>query len=113
VVTVLAIGGAELLAMIVLSVWGAVKLPPEARVPVHWGGRWGNFQTKRAGLIAYPVVGAFLFVFLVVVGLTVPTHGNKALTPTIFLPIVLCIILLTQVRAIDQARRGPEAGPSR
>jgi hypothetical protein len=105
VVTALAVGGAELLAMILLSVYGAMKLPPEARVPLHWGGRWGNFSTKRAGLIAYPVIGASLFVLLAVVALTVSTNSKSAFSPGIFLPIVLCVILLTQVRAIDQARR--------
>jgi len=117
VVTALAVGGAELLAMVLLSVYGAMKLPPAARVPLHWGGRWGNFQSRRAALIAYPVIGASLFVLLAIVGLMVSTNSKSAFSPAIFLPIVLCIILLTQVRAIDQARRaagpGAEAGTTR
>jgi hypothetical protein len=109
VVTALAVGGAELLAMVLLSVYGAMKLPPDARVPLHWGGRWFNFSAKRAGLIAYPVIGASLFVLLAVIGV-VSTNSKSAFSPGIFLPIVLCVILLTQVRAIDQARRpGTEA----
>jgi len=110
VVTALAVGGAELLAMVLLSVYGAMKLPPDARVPLHWGGRWGNFSAKRAGLIAYPVIGASVFVLLAVIGLALSTNSKSAFSPGIFLPIVLCVILLTQVRAIDQARRpGTEA----
>jgi hypothetical protein len=105
-VTALAVGGVELVAMILLSVYGAMRLPPDARVPVPWAGRWGNFQTKQADLVAYPVIGAFLFVLLAVVGLTLSTNSKSAFSPGIFLPIVLCLILLAQVRAIDQARRG-------
>jgi hypothetical protein len=104
-VTALAVGGVELVAMILLSVYGAMKLPPEARVPLHWGGHWGNFSTKQAGLIAYPVIGAALFVLLAVIGLTLSTNSKSGFSPSIFLPILLCVVLLTQVRAIDQARR--------
>jgi hypothetical protein len=110
VVTALAVGGAELLAMVLLSVYGAMKLPPDARVPLHWGGRWGNFSARRTGLIAYPVIGASLFVLLAVSGLAFSASSRSALSPGIFLPIALCVVLLTQVRAIDQARRpGAEA----
>ena len=104
-VTALAIGGAELLAMILLSVYGARKLPPDARVPLHWGGRRGNFQSKQTGLAAYPVIGAGIFVVLAVIGVTVHPHGRTAaFAPVLFVPIVLCVILLTQVSALDQAR---------
>jgi hypothetical protein len=109
-VTALAVGGVELVAMILLSVYGAMRLPPDARVPVPWAGRWGNFQTKQADLVAYPVIGAFFFVLLAVVGLTLSTNSKSAFSPGIFLPIVLCLILLAQVRAIDQARRGDAEG---
>ncbi len=114
-VMALAVGGVEMIAIILLSVYGAMRLPPDARVPVHWAGRWGNFQSKQAGLAAYPVIGASLFVLLAVVGLTLSTNSKSAFSPAIFLPIVLCLVLLTQVRAIDQARRayaeaGSEAG---
>ena len=61
-VTALAVGGVEMLAMVLLSVYGAMKLPPEAHVPLPWADRWGNFSAKRAGLIAYPAIGAFFFV---------------------------------------------------
>ncbi len=109
-VTALTVGGAELIAMILLSVYGAMRLPPEARVPLHWGGRWGNFSTRRGGLIAYPVIGAFLFVLLAVAGLTLSANSKSGFSPGIFLPIVLCVILLTQIRAIDQARRAAGTG---
>ena len=42
---------------------------------------------------------------LAAIGLTLSTNSKSAFSPGIFLPIVLCVILLIQVRAIDQARR--------
>lgn len=45
-----AIGGVELLLMVLVSVYGAVTLPPDARIPLHWGGTYRNFTSKRAGL---------------------------------------------------------------
>jgi len=111
-VTALAIGGAELLAMILLSVYGAMKLPPGARVPLDWGGRWGSFQGKYAGLIAYPAIGAGIFVLLAILGATLHPHGRPAaFAPVLFAPIVLCVLPLTQVAAIDKARRGAADTP--
>ena len=106
-VTALAIGGAELVAMILLSVWGARILPPDARVPLHWGGRWGNFQNRNSGLIAYPVIAAGIFALLAILGVTVHPHGRPAaFAPVLFVPIVGCVFLLTQIATIDKARRG-------
>ena len=104
-VTALAVGGVGMVAIILLSVYGAMRLPPEAHVPLPWSGRWGSFSAKRAGLVAYPAIGAFFFVLLTAIGLTLSTNSKSAFSPGIFLPIVLCVILLIQVRAIDQARR--------
>jgi len=115
-VTALAVGGVEMIAIILLSVYGAMRLPPEAPVPMPGAGRWGNFS-PRAGLVGYPVIGAFFFVLLAAIGLMLSTNSKSAFSPGIFLPVVLCVVLLFQVRAIDQARRpdaeagtGPEAG---
>jgi hypothetical protein len=54
----LAIAGVFLLAIGALSASGEVTLPPQARVPVHWAGRYDNFRSKRQGLITYPVISA-------------------------------------------------------
>ena len=128
-VTALAVGGVEMVAIILLSVYGAMR-PPQAHVPLPWADRWGSLSAKRAGLVAYPAIGAFFFVLLAAIGLALSTNSKSAFSPGIFLPIVLCVILLIQVRAIDQARRaeaeagagagteagagaGTEAGPAR
>ena len=56
------LGVAVLLAMVGISVYGWVKLPPGARVPLHRGpGGYGNWQPKALALITYPVGGAVVF----------------------------------------------------
>ena len=106
----LVVGAMEVLAMVALSVNGNRRLPADARVQVQWAGRWGNFQSKQAGLITYPVTGAGIFVVFTILLLTVQPHGREsAFAPGIFLPIVLCVILLTQIAAIEKARRAAEA----
>jgi hypothetical protein len=105
VIVALAIGGAELLLMILMSVYGAVTLPPDARVPVHWGGTWGNFRSKRAGLVIWPGAGAGLFVLLTFVG-GLRSHGQSAAGAIrVLLPIVMCVLLVAQAGAIMTARR--------
>lgn len=102
----LVVGAMEVLAIVALSVNGNRRLPADARVQVQWAGRWGNFQSKQAGLITYPVTGAGIFVVFTILLLTVQPHGREsAFAPGIFLPIVLCVILLTQISAIEKARR--------
>jgi hypothetical protein len=107
--TVLIIGVVEVLAMAGLAAYGAAKLPPDARVSLHLIGRYGNFSSRRAGLVAWPVLGAILFVLLGTVAVTVQVHGKLAgFSPGIFLPLVLCIVLLSEVVAIDRSRRAAE-----
>ena len=103
--TVLIIGVVEVLGMAALAAYGAAKLPPDARVSLHLIGRYGNFSSRRAGLIAWPVLGGIIFVLLGIVAATVQVHGKMAgFSPGIFLPIVLC----TEIVAIDRARRAAE-----
>ena len=107
--TVLIIGVVEVLAMAALAAYGAAKLPPDARVSLHLIGRYGNFSSRRAGLIAWPVLGGILFVLVGIVAATIQVHGKMAgFSPAIFLPLVLCIVLLSEIVAIDRARRAAE-----
>jgi uncharacterized ion transporter superfamily protein YfcC len=62
VVASLAIGGILLLAMIAASGWAAVALPPDARIPIHFGSDEHSYWVpKRAGLFAWPTAGAVLY----------------------------------------------------
>ena len=49
--TALIIGGALLLAMICVSLYGAAALPPGAQLPVHFGpGGYNRWVAKNTGL---------------------------------------------------------------
>ena len=101
----LVIGGVILLAMICLSWYGAVTLPSDARVPIHFGVSYNNFVSKRVGLVMHPAAGAVVFLILAFV-----SHGNSAngasskAPPYVFLPIILCVLLAVQAGAIRVAR---------
>jgi hypothetical protein len=113
VIVAVAISGAILLAMIGLSWHGAVTLPPEARVPVHWSGSYGNFQSKRTGLITYPAVAAGIIVLLAGIG-QIRSKGHSAgQVLAIILPIAMVTLIVTQIGAIRAARRNSGSGPIR
>jgi hypothetical protein len=91
--------GVVALAMVGISVWGAVTLPPGARVPVHHGlGGYNNWQPKTLALITYPVIG------VVVCGILFASHSSAKPT-TIIAPIVLLIAACSQYGAIRAAIR--------
>ncbi len=101
----LVVGVMEVLAMVAMSVNGNRRLPSSARIQVPWASRWAN-ESKQAGLIAFPVTGAAIFVLFTVLLVTVQPRGQAgAFAPGIFLPIVLCVLLLLQIGAIEKARR--------
>jgi 4-amino-4-deoxy-L-arabinose transferase-like glycosyltransferase len=106
VTVALAVGGVILLAMICVSWYGWVTLPGDARVPIHFGGSYNNFVSKRAGLVMHPAAGAVTFLIFAFVG-----HGNSAngasskAHPYVILPVIMCVLLVTQAGAIRVARR--------
>ena len=103
---VLVIGGVILLAMVCVSWYGAVTLPSDARVPIHFGVSYNNFVSKRIGLVIHPAAGVVVFLLSVFVGHGHTANGgsSKAL-PHVFTVIVLCVLLAVQVGAIRVARR--------
>jgi hypothetical protein len=72
VTVALVIGGVILLAMIGVSWYGAVTLPGDARVPIHFGVSDNNFVPKRAGLVMHPAAGAVVLLLL-----AFASHGNS------------------------------------
>ena len=47
------IGALLLLAMVGISVYGAITLPSDARIPLHYGiGSYGNFASKTVLVVA-------------------------------------------------------------
>ena len=107
---VLVIGGVILLAMVCVSCYGAVTLPSDARVPIHFAGSYNNFVPKRIGLVIHPAAGVVVFLLSVFVGHGHTVNGapSKAL-PHVFTVIILCLLLAVQAGAIRMARRRPVA----
>jgi hypothetical protein len=102
----LAIGGVMLLAIICVAWYGWVSLPSDALVPVHWGGTYNNFVSKRIGLAVHVAAGVVTYLILAVTSAANAAHARPARLPLdIILPIVMCLLLVTQVGAIRVARR--------
>ena len=105
-VAALAVGGVILLVMICMSCYGWVTLPSDARVPIHWGGSYNNFVSKRLGLVMHPAAAAVAYLILGVV-----SHGKSASSasshapPYFILPLIMGVMLVTQAGAITVARR--------
>ena len=105
-----AIAGVVLLAMIGVSWYGAVTLPSDARVPIHFGVTYNNFVSKRVGLVMHPLAGAVIFLTLAFVQHGHTANGTPSKThPYVILPIILCVLLVVQVGAIRVARRKASA----
>ena len=97
----LAAGGTLLAVMIALSWYGAVTLPPTARIPVHWGFGWGSYVPKPAGLIIWPVAGTVIYVLL-----GVGSRGLRGdLAPTILMIVIMGMLAAFQAGALAAARR--------
>jgi hypothetical protein len=103
----LVIGGLLLAVMIGISCYGAVSLPSDARIPLHYGiGSYNNFASKKIALTLWPAAGALLFALLTATSVHAirPNHPGGG-APAIIAPIVLAIIAATQWGAISVARR--------
>ena len=99
-IAVLVIGGVVLLAMIGVSWYGWVTLPPDVWGNLsNSGAGYNNFVPKRLGLIVHPAVGALVYVITGVV-----THHSAKGPPVFILPGVMCLLLIVQVGAIRVAR---------
>jgi hypothetical protein len=107
--TALIIGGALLLAMICVSLYGAAALPPGAQLPVHFGpAGYNRWVPKSMGLVIHPALGAVVFVIIVV---TVRDHQTRGgLSPAAGLGIALGVLLIAQIGALavalTRSRRG-------
>jgi hypothetical protein len=103
----LVIGGLLLAVMIGISCYGAVSLPSDARIPLHYGiGSYNNFASKNIALILWPAAGALLFAVLTAVSVHAikPNHPGGG-APAVIAPIVLAVIAATQWGAISVAKR--------
>ena len=103
----LVISGVILLAMIGVSWYGAVTLPADARVPIHFGISYNNFVPKRVGLVLHPALGALVFLIIGLVSHGKPAAGTSShgAPPPVILPIIMGVLLVVQIGAIRVARR--------
>ena len=101
----LVIGGVVLLAMICVSGYGAITLPRDARVPIHFGISYNNYVPKRIGLVIHPAAGALVFLLFALVGHDNPANASSKALPHVLPVIILCVLLAVQAGAIWVARR--------
>ena len=107
--TALIIGGALLLAMICVSLYGAAALPPGAQMPVHFGpGGYNRWVPRNTALILHPAIGAVMYAIIVASVRDHQTHGR--LGPAAGLSIALGVVLIAQIGALavalTRSRRG-------
>ena len=104
----LAVGGVLMLAMIAASARGAVRLAPDARIPVHCGSvEHCFFVSKRAGLIIWPATGAVLFAVLGGITKSSLAAGWVPGVRDVLVPAVLLVVFGFQVGALVLAGRDP------
>jgi hypothetical protein len=98
--TMLIIGGVLELAVICVSLYGAVTLPPRAQIPVHGAGGYNRWLPKSIGLAFWPVLGLAVFVIILVTAHSPQVHGS----PAVGLSVALGVMLVAQIGALARAR---------
>jgi hypothetical protein len=112
-VTSLAVSGALWLAMIAAAAWGAVRLAPGARIPVHFGSAERCFWvSKQVGLVIWPAAGALCYAVLGGISASRLAAGWVPGVRDVLLPAVMCVLLGFQVGAQALARQGTASAPA-
>ncbi len=111
VVAALAVGGVLLLAMIGASGWGAVRLAPGARVPIHLGSaERAYWAPKGVGLAVWPLVGALCYGVIGGISASQIAANWVPGVRDVLAPAVMVVLLGFQVGALILARRGNRGG---
>ena len=109
----LAVGGLLLTGMVAATWYAAVRLPGDARVPLHAGTpEYSVWLSKRTGLAAWLAAGAVVFTALAWLTLSQAAANWAASMRVTLLPAVMCVALAAEVAAIILARRAIPAGNS-
>ena len=99
-------GGLLLTGMVAATWYAAVRLPGDARVPLHAGSpEFSVWLSKRTGLAAWLVAGAVVFAALAWLTLSQAAANWAASMRVTLLPAVMCVALAAEVAAIILARR--------
>jgi hypothetical protein len=87
-------------AMVCLSGWGALRLPPDARIPVHFGALSRHTSVPKApGLVMWVAVGVVTYL---AAGVLASPHAGDV-TARLGLTLALGTILVTQAVAVGLA----------
>jgi hypothetical protein len=106
----LAVGALLLTGMVVATWYAAVRLPGDARVPLHAGSpEYSFWLSKRAGLAAWLAAGAVVFAALAWLTLSRAAANWAASMRVTLLPAVMCVALAAEVAAVILARRAVPA----
>jgi hypothetical protein len=114
IIASLLISGVLLAAMIGIAVYGAVTLPADARVPIHFGiGTYNNFASKTVGLIIWAAAGALVFGIFAAISAHAITsnHPGSSSVRLIIMPILLAVLAVAEWGAISVARRNATLSP--
>ena len=102
----LVVGGLLLAGMIAATWYAAVRLPGDARVPLHAGTPdYSVWLSKRAGLSAWLAAGSVVFAALAWLTVSHVAANWAASMRVTLLPAVMCVALAAEVAAIILARR--------
>jgi hypothetical protein len=108
----LLVGGVFLLAMIVASVQAAVTLPAGARIAIHCGFvEHCYLAPKRAGLVAWPALGAVTFGVLGGIAASRLAADWVPGVRDVLVPAVMGVLLAFEAGALVLAQRGGVAAP--
>ena len=95
-----------LIGIIGVSVRGALTLPADARLPLHFGpAGYTNWQPKNFALLLWPVLAV-----AVLVALMATSHGQhsghgRGLSVPVVLTVLLAVMLASHVGAVQAAIR--------
>ncbi len=110
----LAISAILLAGMAAAAGYAAARLPAGARVPLHAGNPERSlWLPKRAGLAAWPGIGAAAFAVVAAVTTSGTADGWSPSLRVVLLPSVMCVALAAEAAAIISAGRragAPAAG---
>lgn len=102
-------GGVVVLALVAMSVYGAVKLPPGSLVPVHHGlGGYNNWQPKKFALVIWPAGG--VIVYAVLLAATSSASSSGKVTPAVIAPVAMLVLAVSYYYALRAALREGRSG---
>jgi uncharacterized membrane protein len=95
-------------AMLLISVWAWIQLPPDAQIPIHWGadGQVDGWADKTVGLLLLPALTAGVAIMFAVIPRIEPRRQNLERSATAYRAIwigVMLLLLGLQVLAVAAA----------